>query len=210
MFTGIIEEIGTVKEFTKHASGASLSVQANLVQNDLKIGDSIAINGCCQTVVSFGEKEFQVDVSPQTLKVTNLQLPNGAKVNLERALRLSDRLDGHIVSGHVDGVAKFVKKHAQADFCQLYFEIPENLTKYVVQKGSVSLNGISLTVAEIRGNFITVAVIPHTFKNTNLSYLKVAEMVNIEVDVLAKYVEKLTETCEKPKINMEFLAKNGF
>ena len=214
MFTGIVEEVGQVKSFIKEKNGAKLTIAANTVIKDLKIGDSIAVNGVCQTVTDFDNSSFTVMVSDETLSVTTFKnLKTGDYLNLERALTLQSRLGGHIVSGHVDCIGKLVSKEILSDFYNLYFEIDENFAKYVVYKGSITINGISLTVADINSSTIKVALIPHTFENTNLKTLNIGDNVNIETDILAKYVEKLLKlnnNSEKSKINMEFLAENGF
>lgn len=214
MFTGIVEEIGIIKSFSKRDNNALVSVGCKKVLDGAKIGDSIAINGVCQTVISFDKSNFCAEVSSETLAVTNFSsLKTGDAVNLERALTLSDRLGGHLVSGHVDGLAKIKNIQKQSDFYNIKFEAPKELVKYIVKKGSVTLNGISLTVAEIVLVEFSVAVIPHTFENTNLKMLKSGDFVNIEVDILAKYVEKFLSTGDnivKSRINEDFLKENGF
>lgn len=212
MFTGIIEEIGEIKSFTHGSNGATIVVQCKNVLADTKLGDSVAINGCCQTVVDMGEDFFSARVSDETLNITNFaSLKSGDKVNLERALTLNSRLGGHIVSGHVDCVGKLVKKEQLTDFYNLDFEIPQNQEKYVVYKGSITVNGISLTVANIDKNIFRVAVIPHTYLNTNLQNLKIGDFVNIETDILGKYVEKLLSAKDNNRrISLEFLQENGF
>lgn len=212
MFTGIIEEIGIVKDFTQTSNGAEITVSCNKVLSDTKIGDSIAINGVCQTVVEMSENAFTADVSNETLKVTNfLAIKRGEKVNLERALTLNERIGGHLVSGHVDSVAKLVSSKKNADFYNMKFEVTNDASRYVIKKGSITINGISLTVAEIQGNVVEVAVIPHTFENTNLSELKAGDMVNVETDVFAKYIEKfLLNEKTTSTISESFLKENGF
>lgn len=206
MFTGIIEEIGTVKSFY----GSTLTVECQEVLKNTKIGDSIAINGCCQTVVDMTSNTFSANVSNETLKVTNFtQLKTGDQVNLERALTPSSRMGGHIVQGHVESLAVLKTKEQSNDFYNLSFEIEKEFLKYIVQKGSVTLNGISLTVANLQNNILTVAVIPHTFDNTNLKYLQIGDKINLETDILSKYVEKLLST-NNNKISEEFLLENGF
>lgn len=215
MFTGIIEEIGTVKEFKKGTSDASITVECAKVLADTKIGDSISINGVCQTVTTLGNKSFSAQISSETLNVTNFSsLKIGNKVNLERALTLAQRLGGHIVTGHIDGIAKIKKVQKLSDFYNLTFDISEDLTKYIVKKGSITINGISLTVANITNKEFEVAIIPHTFENTTLKNLKPGDFVNIETDVLAKYVEKILSTgdnrANRSNINANFLTENGF
>lgn len=207
MFTGIIEEIGEIKSFQNNTL---LEVSCRKVLDDIKLGDSIAINGVCQTVVEFGKNFFKVEVSPETLAVTNFsKLSVGTKVNLERALTPSTRMGGHIVQGHVDQTADFLKAEKLDNFYNLYFETTD--TKYIVKKGSITVNGISLTVADVNETCFKIAVIPHTFANTTLSTLQVGETVNIETDILGRYIEKfLSPQNNKSKISMEFLRENGF
>ena len=212
MFTGIIEEIGKIKSFKKDTNGATIEVECSLVLEDTKLGDSIAINGVCQTVIELSPNSFKARVSYETLKVTTFEnLKSGDIVNLERALTLNSRLGGHIVSGHVDCKGKFTKIEKLTDFYNLEFENPQEQTKYVVHKGSITINGISLTVAEINQNRFKVAIIPHTFENTNLKALNVGDNVNIETDILGKYVEKMLSAKDNnSKISMTFLQENGF
>lgn len=215
MFTGIIEEIGTVKEFSKSNKNALIVVECKKVieteNNGTKIGDSIAIDGVCQTVTALDKNSFSAQVSSETLSVTTFStLKVGTKVNLERALTLNQRLGGHIVTGHVDGIAKIQNIRQKGEFYNIKFEVEKDLVKYIVKKGSVNLNGISLTIAEIISNEFNVAVIPHTFKNTNLINLKSGDFVNIEIDILAKYVEKNLSTGNNGTIDENFLKENGF
>lgn len=222
MFTGIIEEIGTIKEFSKSGKTALIVVECKNILEDVKLGDSIAINGVCQTVVKFDKNTFSVQVSAETLNVTTFsRLKSGNKVNLERALTINTRFGGHIVSGHIDGLGKIkTNKAVGNEFYDLKLEVEKDLIKYIVKKGSITVNGISLTVANITSNEVCVAVIPQTFENTNLKSLKSGDYVNIEVDILAKYVEKLLSTGNNgnetgkinatQKINENFLKENGF
>lgn len=212
MFTGIIEETGKVKSLTPKMNGAEIIVTCSKVLEDVKIGDSIAINGVCQTVVNSSLTEFSAEISDETLGVTTLgSLKSGDVVNLERALTLSSRLGGHIVSGHVDCKGKFINIDKLSEFYNLKFEIPEEQEKYVVYKGSITINGISLTVADIEQNVVKVAIIPHTFNNTNLKDLRIGQEVNIETDILGKYVEKILSAKDNKKgISMDFLQENGF
>lgn len=215
MFTGIVEETGRVLSFSKNKNGANLALEAELVLAGVKVGDSISINGVCQTVVDFNKNRFCVNISDETLDVTTFKnLKVGQIVNLERALTLNSRLGGHIVSGHVDCCAVLSRVEKLSDFYNLEFELPDEKLKYVVEKGSVAIDGISLTVASVFGNKIKVAIIPHTYKNTNLQSLKIGDRVNVETDILAKYVEKIliqghNENADG-KINISFLEQNGF
>ena len=220
MFTGIIEEIGVVKECRQGKNDALIVVECQKVIEDTKLGDSIAINGVCQTVVDLKQNSFSAQISNETLKVTTFSnLKTGEKVNLERALTLASRLGGHMVTGHIDNVVKITKIEKHSDFYNLGFKIENDseigLSKYIVNKGSICINGISLTVAKIVSDEFEVAIIPHTFKNTNLETLKVGDNVNVEVDILAKYVEKNLSTGNnkvgiKSNISEAFLAENGF
>ena len=212
MFTGIIEEIGTVKSFKINSENAEITVECFKVLEKTKIGDSISINGVCQTVVSLTENTFTADVSKETLNVTNFsEIKLGDKVNLERALTLNERIGGHIVYGHVDNTAKFTSSKKNNKFYDMEFEVTKDVSRYIVKKGSITINGISLTVADISGNKVKVAVIPHTYENTNLYFLKQGDNVNIENDVIAKYIEKfLQNEHTKSMITQDFLEENGF
>ena len=214
MFTGIVEETGTIKSFNALSNGAKLVVECQKILSDINIGNSICVNGVCQTVTEYTDSSFTVMLSDETLNITNFSsAKQGDYVNLERALTLNTRLGGHIVSGHIDCIGKLVSVEKLSDFYNLRFEIPFEITKYVVYKGSITINGISLTVAEIQNNIFTAAVIPHTYQNTVLKYLKQGDSVNIETDILAKYVEKLlglNDNKTNGNISMEFLKENGF
>lgn len=212
MFTGIIEEIGTIKSFSKSSNGASVEVECLTVLEDTKIGDSIAINGVCETVTALSSKTFEAKISDETLAVTTFNnLKKGDFVNLERAMSLNSRFGGHIVSGHVDCVGKLISVEKLTDFYNLQFSVPKEQKKYIVHKGSVTVNGISLTVAEIEDNIFKVAIIPHTYNNTVLNSLNIGDEVNIETDILGKYVEKLLSVNDNKKdISMKFLQENGF
>mgnify|MGYP000918988773 CR=1 FL=1 len=213
MFTGLIEEMGIVHRVQITGSSGSLSIRADKVFEDLKIGDSIAVNGICLTVVEILDNVFKVEVMKETFDRTALSdLKIGDKVNLERAVKISDRFGGHFVSGHVDGVGII----RSFDYCEnaKIFEIstePE-LSKYIVSKGSIAIDGISLTIVKTEGVLFTVSIIPHTLKNTNLAFKKIGDKVNLEVDLIAKYLEKLLEQKMKAEegITYSFLAKQGF
>ena len=212
MFTGIIEETGIIEKFAKLDSGAKLSVQCSKILEGIKIGDSICVDGVCQTVTEYNKNSFSVLLSNETLNITNYKnAKSGDIVNLERALTPNSRLGGHIVSGHVDCTGKLVKMEKFSDFYNLSFETTRYASKYIVYKGSITINGISLTVAKIDNNIFTVAVIPNTYQNTNLKKLKNGDNVNIETDILAKYIEKIIKFDDnKSNISMEFLKDNGF
>ena len=194
MFTGIVEELGTVTNIENGPDSAKLSIEAKGFFNDIKLGDSIAVNGCCLTAVTNTADNFTVDVMKQTLAVTNIgQLKIGDVVNLEKAMKVSDRLGGHIVQGHVDSLATLSAANQGEDWYELIFEVPASYLKYMQPQGSITLNGVSLTIAKLddQNRLLSVWLIPETLKRTNLSKLKVGDQVNLEVDVLAKYVERI-------------------
>jgi len=208
MFTGIIEELGKVRQITSN----SIEIECKTVLEGSKIGDSIAVNGVCLTVTTLSKDGFTADVSPETFKVTALNgLKIGDFVNLERAMGVNGRFGGHIVSGHIDGMGEVVNIKKVGSFYNIEIELPSELSKYTIKKGSIGVNGISLTIAEIKDNIITIAVIPHTYENTNLKYLKTGDFVNIETDILAKYVEKFLSTGDnRSRIDYDFLTENGY
>lgn len=191
MFTGIIESVGEIKHIATLEQGLRLSIAAGgLDLNEVRIGDSIAVNGICLTVVSRGPGEFSVEVSRETLDCTQ-GLDSPGEVNLEKALRLSDRLGGHLVSGHVDGVGKVVKFEAAGECRLLTVRSPHALAKYIAQKGSITVNGVSLTVNRVEGDDFDINLIPHTLEMTNLKSLQPGDRVNLEVDLIARYVERM-------------------
>lgn len=211
MFTGIIEEVGRIKAISRSSQDISLEIEAKKVLEDVKLGDSIAVNGTCLTVTSFTENSFTVDTSPQTLRMTSLgSLTPGSIVNLERALALSDRLGGHIVSGHVDGLAKLTKIKAEGRSKLYYFSVPKDIYSFLIEKGSVTLDGVSLTIAGLVADGFYISLIPHTLAQTSLEDMKLGQEVNIETDMIGKYVKKFVENKSESKIDMEFLLKNGF
>ena len=188
MFTGIVEEVGIVAKISDNG----MTVQASKVLEDVKLGDSIAVNGTCLTAVSFTKGEFSVDLSPETMRRTSLgKLSEGSLVNLERALLASDRMGGHIVQGHVDGTGRIMSTKTDGDSIIFRVRVPKRLNKYIVEKGFVAVDGISLTVVQRGASSFTLAVIPYTLQNTNLVALSVGDHVNLEADILAKYVESL-------------------
>ncbi len=200
MFTGIVEELGYVRTFTANAGGARIEIDAVTVLDDAKIGDSIAVNGTCLTVVALGAGSWSADAVTETLDRTSLgALQPGDRVNLERPVRLQDRLGGHIVAGHVDGVATLTRADSLPDgSTRMRFTLPAALLCYVVEKGSITLDGISLTVAALddQHHTIDIAVIPHTLSVTTLGPKQAGDSVNVEVDILAKHVERLLATRE--------------
>ena len=196
MFTGIVEEIGIIQSF----SPSKIVVKCSKVLDSTELGDSISINGCCETVVDMTQDSFSVDISEETYGITNFKyFKVGDRVNLERALTPSSRMGGHIVQGHVDMLGKYLGN--------MRFEVEDS--KYIVYKGSIAVNGVSLTVASLDGNVFSVALIPHTLENTTLKDLKVGDYVNIETDILGRYVEKFLST-KNNVIDENFLVENGF
>ncbi len=212
MFTGIIEEIGIVKTVKLGTGSSYITVMAKKVPEDMKVGDSINTNGVCLTVTSFGNDHFTLDVMPETIRRTNLSaLKIGSTVNLERALRLMDRLGGHIVSGHIDGTGKIDRRWEEENAVWFNILADAKLLRYIVEKGSVALDGISLTVASVDLYSFRVSIIPHTKDVTSLMDKKSGEVLNIECDIMAKYIEKLNfPGSNKSTIDMDFLAKNNF
>ena len=196
MFTGIVEELGRVIALEPKETGARLKVACSAILHEAGVGSSIAVNGACVTAVEIWGEEFAADLAPETLRRTNLgALATGARVNLERPLRANSRLDGHFVLGHVDGTAAIVSLGALGEGnWWLRIRVPEELAKYIVSKGSVAVDGISLTVAEIDGDVVGFTIIPHTYAHTTLQGYTSRSRVNIEVDILAKHLEKLVAT----------------
>lgn len=217
MFTGIIEEIGKVKSVVKSAKSAKITVQAKKVLEDVKLGDSIATNGVCLTVTSFTKSEFTVDVMAETMRKSNLDLlSDGSPVNLERALRLGDRLGGHMVSGHVDGLGTIEGTLKEENAIWVTIGADASILRYVIPKGSIAIDGISLTVAYVDDTCLKVSVIPHTKDETTLLGKNIGAKVNLECDLVGKYIEKLVlgktnEIHEERKsIDLDFLTRNGF
>ena len=208
MFTGIIEELGKIRTI----SSDKIEIDGNAVLSDLKKGDSIAVNGVCLTAINIDGKSFTANISPETFNITMFHKSKaGDFVNLERAMKLDGRFGGHIVSGHTDciGIVKFVNKVKNSYIVGI--ELPSEVIVYLIKKGSITINGISLTIAEVNNNTVEFAVIPHTYENTNLKYLKPDDIVNIEVDMMAKYVEKFLSTGDnRSRIDSNFLHENGW
>ncbi|PKQ16024.1 MAG: riboflavin synthase [Actinobacteria bacterium HGW-Actinobacteria-7] len=191
MFTGLIESQGVVTRLERVSGGGQMEVYAPDFGRDMAIGDSIAVDGVCLTVVKFIRGAFVADVSEETLSKTTLgALQQGGKVNLERALRFSDRLGGHLVTGHIDGIGRLLLRHAAGNSTVYQFQIPPTMVEYVVPKGSIAIDGISLTVAQIKGESIAAAVVPHTEAATTLKDKPIGAPVNVEVDMMAKYVKR--------------------
>jgi len=220
MFTGIIEGLGTIRGIRSANQGKRFAIEADFSPEGTRIGDSISVSGACLTVVDIRGNRFEVDVSPETLSRTTLsQAGIGERVNLERALRLSDRLDGHLVSGHVDGVGRINSRRSVGNAVIVSIHVPESLLRYMIQKGSVAVDGISLTINEVHADGFEVAVIPHTAGLTTMGFKREGESVNIETDMLGKYVERFISAkpaadkggdAKASVIDMEFLSRTGF
>ena len=224
MFTGLIEETGSILNIRPGSKSTSVSIKASKVLEDANVGDSIAVNGICLTVTSKSADNFTADVMPETIKRTNLhRLTKGSKVNLERALKLGDRLGGHMVSGHIDSTGEIIKITPDENAVLIEIWLSENLLPYIIEKGSVSIDGISLTVASVTKSSFTVSVIPHTKKMTTLEEAMSGQMVNIECDMIGKYIHNFVtnshlintnykddKETEPSKLDMGFLASNGF
>ena len=214
MFTGIIEELGRIAAIERHADGARIKVSARVVTTDTNEGDSIAVNGVCLTALNINADGFTADVSQETLDKSTLgNLKTGTKVNLERAVTPSTRLGGHLVQGHVDSRGKFVSATQNGDFWTVRIAFPKEIGQYLVYKGSISVEGISLTIAALGKDYFEIAVIPKTWELTNLSSLRPGDEVNLEADVIAKYVERILlygRAAESENITMEKLAALGF
>ena len=216
MFTGIIEEVGVVKRIRMGAQSAVITIQAEKVMEDIHVGDSIATNGVCLTVTSFDKNSYSVDVMHETLRRTNLgTLKSGSRVNLERAMAADGRFGGHIVAGHVDDPGTITSMEKDDNAIWITIRTTPAVLKYIVEKGSIAIDGISLTVARVDDKSFAVSVIPHTGANTTLLEKKPGDTVNLETDMVGKYVEKLLryeESEEKPQsgITMDFLKSHGF
>lgn len=216
MFTGIIQEKGKFLAKSKNEHKYQLKIKAKKVLANLKKGDSIAVNGVCLTVVNFGDNYFKADIMPETLRATNLSdLEKGAILNLEQSLKANGFIGGHFVTGHVDSTAvvKSTKKKTNAQIIKM--EVDSETEKLIVKKGSAALNGVSLTVMEIKNGILTISLIPETWSETNLANLSLGDKVNIETDILGKYVYQIlgnsnNKQAEKNKISKSFLAENGF
>ena len=209
MFTGIIESMGSVRKFTRHGDDAVLDIETSMSLDDAKVGDSISVNGACLTVTGKTGGGFAADVSAETLTRTNLKMLKPKDlVNLEKSLRINGFLGGHLVLGHVDGMGKILEKMVKGNSVQFGVEADAQLCRLIVEKGSVAVDGISLTVNRCEKNRFYVNMIPHTARMTTLGFKKMADLVNIETDIIGKYVEKLLNPGKG--IDMNFLAEHGF
>lgn len=216
MFTGIVEEMGVVKAVERTFAGAKLTVLASTVMDDLGVGDSVSVNGACLTVVSRDERDFTVDVSTETLSVTSLgSLAPGAPVNLERAMKIHQRIGGHLVSGHVDAVGAVRSRRQEGNMLSITIEASKDILRYCVPKGSITVDGISLTINELTDRSFGVAIIPHTAKVTTLGLKQPGDAVNLEPDLIGKYVERLLQERGQvaakpaPVIDKDYLQKRG-
>ncbi len=216
MFTGIVEEMGVVKALDRSLGGVRLTILAAAAMEDLAVGSSISVNGVCLTVVEVAPREFAVDLSPETLAATTFQrLAAGTPVNLERSVRLGERLGGHLVAGHVDGVGVIRERTQDGNAVVLTIEAPKEVLRYCVVKGSIAVDGISLTVNEVTERAFSVAIIPHTAKVTTLGLKNPGESVNLESDMIGKYVERLLQESGRvppkppPAIDPDYLKKRG-
>lgn len=210
MFTGIIEETGIIDNITAGAKSCRLRIKGNIIFDDLKLGDSVAVNGVCLTVAKLTPDSFEADVMAETMRRTGMgALKKGSRVNLERAMAMNGRFGGHIVSGHIDGVGTVLNKVTEDNAVLVTITADADIMKYIIFKGSVTLDGISLTVANVLNDRFTVSIIPHTASETTLLDRNIGDKINIECDVIGKYVEKLMG---KPQngITLDFLKENGF
>jgi len=214
LFTGLVEELGKVKTLESLKDSARLTIEADKVLIDAQVGDSIAVNGVCLTVTEMHQKYFSVDIMHETLAKTNLhELKNLSKVNLERALQLSTRLGGHMVSGHVDGIGT-ISSSDNIGIAKVYkISALPSVTSFLIPKGSISVDGISLTIVDVEKDYFTISLIPHTFAHTTLGFKTIGSTVNLETDIIGKYVAKfmnMGKETQSDNISMDFLAKHGF
>lgn len=219
MFTGLIEGTGTLQRIDRQGPDARMVIQANYPLVQLTLGESIAVDGACLTVISFQDKVFTVDVSAETFTRTTLgKKALGCQLNLERALRLGDRLGGHLVAGHVDGIGVLAERYHEGRSLRLLFRISSDLSRYTIAKGSIAINGISLTINGCGDDYFDVNIVPHTARETTIDQLQLGDEVNLETDLIGKYVEKMLtswkkspqEPRSKSRIDTSFLEKHGF
>lgn len=221
MFTGIIEDVGVIDSLTPSGEDIRLSIKTNkLDMSDVRLGDSIANNGVCLTVVAMTQNSFSADVSHETIKRSGFaNYQAGSKVNLEKAMQANSRLGGHIVSGHVDGVGDVLSITNVGRYVEIWIQAPDDLAKYLAEKGSITVDGVSLTVNQVNGAKLLITLIPHSLQETIIGLYKVGTKVNLEVDVIARYLERLmlgdkaahsSDTKEGKDISMAFLAENGY
>lgn len=216
MFSGIVEEMGAISILNKSLAGTRLTIMASVIMGDLAVGASVSVNGTCLTVVARTNQTFSVDVSPETLQVTTLgSLASGSPVNLERAMKLNDRIGGHMVSGHVDGIGALRSRHQDGNALILEVEAPKDILRLCVAKGSITVDGISLTINDVTERSFVVSIIPHTAKVTTLGLKQVGDQVNLESDLIGKYVERLLQERgilppkPAPVIDKDYLKRRG-
>jgi len=217
LFTGLVEEIGKITEIRRTGDAMKLTIEVGNILADVSLGDSIAVNGICLTVTKYTSSSFTVDVMPETFYRTNLkETAIGALVNAERAMTPNKRFGGHFVAGHIDGTAQLVNKKKKENAVYLTFKADLELTKYMIPKGSIAIDGISLTLVDVEDDFFSVSIIPHTLNETTLTFKQIGHTVNIEVDMLGKYIEKFinrfneSKSSSKSKISENLLKENGF
>ncbi len=215
MFTGIIEELGKVISIEKKPKSARINILANLVTEDLHIGDSVAVNGVCLTIIDFSSNHLIAEIMHETLERTSMRnIKSGDSLNLERALRADGRFGGHIVSGHIDGVGKILSKNLDGIAEVFDISYPPEIGKYLAKKGSVAVDGISLTIVDVTDDYFRLSLIPHSLKSTTLGFKKAGDIINIEIDILARYIERLFSSKKneerKPSMSESFLIENGF
>ncbi|TQR20783.1 riboflavin synthase [Psychrobacillus vulpis] len=212
MFTGIVEEMGKVTSINKAPNSMELTIQSKIVLEDVKLGDSIAVNGVCLTVTSFTKNTFTVDVMPETVKATNIKsLQIGTLVNLERAMKFDGRFGGHFVSGHVDGTGVILQTQKRENAVYIDIQISKEISELCIPKGSITIDGISLTIFNITPEKVTVSLIPHTFENTVIGFKNVRDVVNIENDLLGKYViHQMGKRERKSNLSFSYLSERGF
>ncbi|MGY4794962.1 riboflavin synthase [Lysinibacillus fusiformis] len=212
MFTGLVEDIGVVKAMQSDWDSMKITVQSAMIAEDVRLGDSIAVNGVCLTVTHFTDQQLTMDVMPETVKATNLQqLALGDSVNLERAMPANGRFGGHFVAGHVDGVGKILRIRPVANAVYMDIEMSEELTSFCIPKGSITIDGTSLTLFHVEANRVTISLIPHTYKETVLGMKRVGAIVNIETDLVGKYIlQQLKKGQVTPTITRDYLAQHGF
>ncbi|PEY41586.1 riboflavin synthase [Bacillus cereus] len=213
MFTGIVEELGTVSNIRQSGEAMKLTITANTILSDVKLGDSIAVNGICLTVTSFTTSSFTVDAMPETMRTTSLRmLSTRSKVNLERAMAANGRFGGHLVTGHIDGIGTIVSKKQHYNAIYYKIEIPDDLLRYCLHKGSVAIDGTSLTIFDIDESSITISLIPHTVSESIIGEKVSGDIVNIECDMIGKYIERFISNPKKQSssVTESFLQENGF
>lgn len=211
MFTGIIEEIGLVSSIVNQGAHKRISIHAKKVLGDLKIGDSISVNGVCLTAIEKGRSQFSVEAVSESMASSNIyDLKIGSRVNLERALSVIDRIGGHIVTGHVDGVGVIKGKNDRGSHFEFEIEFPHEFNPYLISKGSIAVDGVSLTIAKVDRNRVKIAIIPHTLKNTTLGMKSISDTVNLEFDVLGKYVESILFREKSRGVTEDMMSRVGF